>query len=84
MRKLAFTAITVVLLAAPAYAQFSTGGGDERSRTRYTDEEKRREAEADRFYRNVINNTKNQNQVNAGKPDPWGNVRPAAPAKGSK
>ena len=85
MKKFAFAAVAITLLAAPAYAQFSMGGGgEEGGRTRYSEEEKRREAEADKAYRNVIKNTKNQNQVNADKPDPWGNVRPATPAKTSR
>ena len=79
-----FTAVAVVialLATAPAYAQFSMGGGGEkRARGGMTDEEKRADDEAEKAYRNTIRNTRSSTPAVA-KDDPWASVRPTAPAK---
>ena len=47
MRRLAIAA-AIALLTVPAYAQFNMGGGDgSRDKTRYTEEQRRTEAEVE-------------------------------------
>ena len=74
MRLLAAATAALVLLSAPTYAQMSLGGGgQERDRTRYTEEEKRREKESERAYRDTMKNTQGASQAY----DPWRTIRPA-------
>ena len=77
--RLLATAAALMLLSAPAYAQFGLGGsGKERDKTRYTEEEKRKEAETEKAYRDAIKNTKGAASETY---DPWRNIRPATPEK---
>jgi hypothetical protein len=73
MRRLAIAA-AIALLTAPAYAQFNMGGGGERDKTRYTEEQRRNEAEVERAYKETVKNTRRE----AGETyDPWRTIRPA-------
>ena len=79
MRVFAVTAaaLAVTLLTGPAaHAQFNLGSGGERERTRYTEEEKRNEAAAEKAYRDTIKNTRG---AVTEQHDPWFNIRPANP-----
>jgi hypothetical protein len=77
--RLLATAAALMLLTAPAHAQFNLGGGGkERDRTRYTEEEKRNEAATEKAYRDAIKNTKGAVSESY---DPWRNIRPATPEK---
>lgn len=76
MKRLALV-MAALLLAAPAQAQFSAGGGDSGgTRTRYTEEEKRNEALNERAYRDAIRNTRGETSETY---DPWRNIRQATP-----
>ena len=78
----ATAAVAITLLSLPAYAQFNLGGEAPRDRTRYTEQEKRDEAAAEKAYRDTIKNTKGANNQQH---DPWFNIRPSSPpAKGQK
>ena len=79
MRRLAIAAAATVLLAAPAYAQFSMGGGgQERDRTRYTPEQRKQEAEVEQAYKDAVKNTRGANSEAY---DPWRTIRPGTPAE---
>jgi hypothetical protein len=80
VRLAALAATAIFALSAPAYAQFGMGGGQERDRTRYTEEEKKREIETERIYKEAIKNTRGSNDTY----DPWRNIRPATPAETKK
>ncbi len=81
VRLAALAATAIIALSAPAYAQFGMGGGSgERDRTRYTEEEKKREIESERVYKEAIKNTRGSTDTY----DPWHNIRPAAPAETKK
>ncbi len=43
-----------VMLSAPAFAQLSSSGGEDKALTRRTDAEKKRDAEIDREYRATL------------------------------
>ena len=76
LKTAAAAAAAIALLTAPAYAQFNMGGNAPSSKTRYSDEEKRNEAAAEKAYRDTIKNTKGaSNEAH----DPWRNMRPANP-----
>ena len=78
----AVAALAVTLLTVPAYAQFNLGGNSERDRTRYSPQEKKDEAAAEKAYRDTMKNTKG---ASSEPHDPWFNVRPAnQPAKTQK
>lgn len=79
-RLAALAATAIIALSAPAYAQFGMGGGQERDRTRYTEEEKKREIESERTYKEAIKNTRGATETY----DPWRNIRPATPAETKK
>jgi hypothetical protein len=65
----------VALFAAPAFAQFGMGGGgQERDKTRYTEEQRRTEAEVERAYKEAVKNTRGAASETY---DPWRNIRPA-------
>ena len=80
VRLAALAATAIIALSAPAYAQVGMGGGQERDRTRYTEEEKRREIETERVYKDAIKNTRGSSETY----DPWRNIRPATPAETKK
>ena len=80
MVRLAAAVAAIIALSAPAYAQFGMGGGQERDGTRYTEEEKKREIETERIYKEAIKNTRGSNETY----DPWRNIRPATPAETKK
>ena len=73
MRRLAIAA-AIALWTVPAYAQFGMGGGQERDRTRYTDEQRKKEAEVEKAYKDAVKNTRGANSEAY---DPWRNIRPA-------
>jgi hypothetical protein len=73
VRLAALAATAIIVLSAPAYAQ-------ERDRTRYTEEEKKREIEVERVYKEAIKNTRGSSEAY----DPWRNIRPATPAETKK
>ena len=80
-RLAALAAAAIIAMTAPAYAQFGMGGGNqERDRTRYTEEEKKREIETERIYKEAIKNTRGSSETY----DPWRNIRPATPAETKK
>ena len=68
-------AMAFVLMLAPAQAQFSLGGGSGEggTKTRYTEEEKRREAANEKAYRDTVKATKGATNESY---DPWRNIRP--------
>jgi hypothetical protein len=78
MRRLAIAAAATVLLAAPAYAQFSMGGDQQRDRTRYTEEQRRTEAEVEKAYKDAVKNTRGTPTETY---DPWRTIRPGTPAE---
>ena len=80
VRLAALAATAIIALSAPAYAQFSSGGDQQRDRTRYTEEEKRREIETERVYKDAIKNTRGSSESY----DPWRNIRPGTPAETKK
>ena len=57
MRRLAIAA-AIALWTVPAYAQFGMGGGEERDKTRYTEEQRRKEAEVEKAYKDAVKNTR--------------------------
>jgi hypothetical protein len=62
-------------LTVPAYAQFNMGGGDgNRDKTRYTEEQRRTEAEVERAYKETVKNTRRETGETY---DPWRTIRPA-------
>jgi hypothetical protein len=77
MRRLAIAA-AIVLWTAPAYAQFSMGGEAPRDRTRYTDEERKREKETEKAYTDTLKATRGAANETY---DPWRSIRPATPEK---
>ena len=70
-----------VMLSAPAFAQLSSSGGEDKALTRRTDAEKKRDAEIDREYRATLR--RSGRDAAAAKSDPWGSVR-GAPAPSGK
>ena len=75
MRRLLTAVAATALLSAPAVAQFNMGSGSKEStKTRYTEEEKRKEAEVEKAYRETVKNTKSATTEAY---DPWRNIRPA-------
>ena len=69
MRKLAIAAVMIALLPASAFGE---------SETARTDEQKKKDAEIQKAYEQVIRDTKNQAPPASNtKSDPWGNLRPA-------
>jgi hypothetical protein len=75
MRRLAIAA-AIALWTVPAYAQLGIGGGgdQQRNRTRYTDEERKKEAEVEKAYKDAVKNTRGANSETY---DPWRTIRPA-------
>ena len=73
MRRLAIAA-AIALWTVPAYAQFGMGGGQERDRTRYTEEQRRKEAEVEKAYKDAVKNTRSATSETY---DPWRTIRPA-------
>jgi hypothetical protein len=73
MRRLAIAA-AIALWTMPAYAQFGTGGGQKRDGTRYTEEERKREAEVEKAYKDAVKNTRSATSEAY---DPWRTIRPA-------
>jgi hypothetical protein len=73
-------AAALALIASPALAQFGMGGGGGGGgpQTRYTPEEKLREAESERVYRDALKATRS---TTGEAYDPWRNIRSAAPEK---
>ena len=72
--------MAIAILTGPAYAQFNMGGGEQRDRTRYTEEEKRREKESERAYNDTVKATRGAASESF---DPWRSIRPSAPEKKS-
>jgi hypothetical protein len=72
MRRLAIAA-AIALWTVPAYAQFGMGGGQERDRTRYTEEQRKKEAEVEKAYKDAVKNTRGNPSETY---DPWRNIRP--------
>ena len=70
MKKFAIAAIMIALLPASAYAQQQKGPPTAKS-----DSEKKRDAEIDQAYRQVIKGT--DGKVKPAKVDPWQSIRPA-------
>jgi hypothetical protein len=70
MRTIAIAAVMIALLPASAFAQT----------TQRTDDQKKKDAEIQKAYDQVIRDTKSQAPPpsNNTKSDPWGNLRPAA------
>ena len=73
MRRLAIAA-AIALWTVPAYAQFGMGGGQERDRTRYTEEQRKKEAEVEKAYKDAVKNTRGATSEAY---DPWRTIRPA-------
>ncbi len=73
MRIVVTAAALFALAATPAMGQLF-GGGGEQQKTRYTEQEKKLEAERERQYQNTIRRAGPSSQT-SGKSDPWGNVR---------
>jgi len=73
MKRLAIAA-AIALWTVPAYAQFGMGGGGERDKTRYTEEQRKTEAEVEKAYKDAVKNTRGANNEAY---DPWRNIRPA-------
>jgi hypothetical protein len=70
MRKLAIAAVMIALLPASAIGEPTTAR---------TDEQKKKDAEIQKAYEQVIRDTKGQAPAAGNtKSDPWGNLRPAA------
>jgi hypothetical protein len=77
--RLLATTAALALLTSPALAQFGLGGGGGQSQnTRYSAEEKLREAESERAYRDALKATRS---TTGEAYDPWRNIRSAAPEK---
>jgi len=75
MRRVALAVAALALFTAPALAQFSMGGNDQqRDKTRYTEEQRRTEAEVERAYKETVKNTRGAASETY---DPWRNIRPA-------
>ena len=74
-------AAAIVLLSVPAHAQFGLGSDPNRDRTRYTEEQRKREAEVEKAYRDTVKNTRGTTSETF---DPWRNIRPATPAETKK
>ncbi len=73
------TAAALALTASPALAQFGMGGGgDSGPQTRYTAEEKQREADSERAYRDALKATRS---TTGEAYDPWRNIRSSEPQK---
>ena len=69
MRTIAIAAVMIALLPASAFAQT----------TQRTDDQKKKDAEIQKAYEQVIRDTKSQAPPASNtKSDPWGNLRPAA------
>jgi hypothetical protein len=79
-KRLLATGAAILLLTVPASAQFSMGGTGNSggAKTRYTEEEKRNEAESEKAYRDAIKNTRGATNEAY---DPWRNIRPGTPEK---
>jgi hypothetical protein len=75
MRRVAFAVTAVAMFTAPAFAQFNMGGGggQERDKTRYSEEQRRTEAEVERAYKEAVKNTRGAASETY---DPWRNIRP--------
>ena len=69
--------LALTMLAGPALAQAGLDKG-KGARTRYTEEEKRREAESERAYRDALKATRGSVTETY---DPWKNIRPETPKK---
>lgn len=81
MKRFVVAAIAVVL-ATPSYAQFNMGGGDgQRDRTRYTAEERKREIEVEKAYKDAVANTRRATTETY---DPWRNIRPGSETTATK
>lgn len=80
MKRLVVAAIAAVL-ATPAYAQFNMGGDGQRDRTRYTAEERKREIEVERAYKDAVANTRGTVTETY---DPWRNIRPGSETNAKK
>jgi hypothetical protein len=82
MRRVALAVAAVAVSTAPAFAQFNMGGGgQERDKTRYTEEQRRTEAEVERAYKEAVKNTRGAASETY---DPWRNIRPANEPVGKK
>jgi hypothetical protein len=82
MRRVVLAVAAVAVLTAPAFAQFGMGGGgQERDKTRYTEEQRRTEAEVERAYKEAVKNTRGAASETY---DPWRNIRPANEPVGKK
>jgi hypothetical protein len=81
MRRLVIAAAATVLLAGPAYAQFGLGGGEQRDRTRYTEEQRRTEAQVEKAYKDTVKATRGTPTETY---DPWRAIRPATPTEVKK
>ena len=83
MRTIAIASALIASLTLPAYAQMSLGGsGNERQTTRYSEQEKREEAERERQYQNTIR--RSGKDSSAAVHDPWAIVRPTTPDKNKR
>lgn len=77
MKYLAMLTALVALSSAPALAQVSMGGGEQKSPMELLDDQaKAQRAQADKDYQATMKRLRGNDQP-APASDPWGNVRPA-------
>jgi hypothetical protein len=76
MRYLVATAVTMVLLAGPAYSQMNMGPEKDPLKLKYEREDKER-AENERAYNETMKRLKSQAPASTSS-DPWKTVRPAS------
>jgi hypothetical protein len=76
MRYLLAVAMTMAMLAGPAYAQFSTGAEKTPLQLKYEREDKER-ADTEKAYNDTMKRLKSQRPVTTTS-DPWKTVRPAS------
>jgi hypothetical protein len=81
VKRSALAVAAVAALTVPAFAQFGLGGGQERDRTRYTEEQRRTEKEVEKAYRDAIQNTRGAATETY---DPWRNIRPQSETTAKK
>ena len=77
MRYLLATAMTMAMLAGPAYAQFNTSGGSKDPLTLKYEREDNEKKENERAYNETMKRLKKQGPATT-KNDPWSGVRPAS------
>ena len=76
MRYLLAAAMTMAMLAGPAYAQFKSDGGSKDPLTLKYEREDAEKKENEKAYNETMKRLKKQQPANA-KVDPWSGVRPA-------